>query len=158
LYGDILNGVANHSSNESIASLGQGLNDARSIGRIAQRFAQALDCVIESVVKIYKRIRRPDLALQFLPSDHLARLFQKSLEDLERLLLQFDSNALLAHFARAQVHLEVVEPEDCAGWGNTLHGRPTLIPVREIVPRLRLPGLRPGTNLFMLNQLRGIEK
>ena len=45
----------------------QSFDVARFLGRIAQHFANARDCVVQAVVKIDEGICRPDPALQFLP-------------------------------------------------------------------------------------------
>jgi hypothetical protein len=62
-----------------------------------------------------------------LSADDLAGMFKKDLEDFERLLLQFDSNALLSQFRLLQIEFENAElhklrsgrgpwhPKNCAG-------------------------------------------
>jgi hypothetical protein len=126
LYGSTPGTVLIHYSYESVAAFGQGLDEARRFGGIAQGFPQPLDGVVEAVVEIHEGIGGPDAPLQLLARDRLTGMFQKDLQNLEGLLLQLDLHTVLAEFARTQIKLEVSEPECFAGWGNFLQDRPTL--------------------------------
>ena len=50
--------------------------------RIAQRFAKFVDCCVEGVVEIDKRIGGPQPAAQFVASNHRARLAPAKLPEL----------------------------------------------------------------------------
>jgi hypothetical protein len=51
------------------------------------------------VVEVNEGIAGPEAMLKLLASDHLPAVFQKDGEDLGRLLLELDANAMLAQFA-----------------------------------------------------------
>ena len=69
-----------HGAYKAIAALGKGLDEPQILGRIAQGLAQAPDGVIQAVVKVDKRIRRPDFLLQLFSRDDLSGLCQESLQ------------------------------------------------------------------------------
>jgi len=48
------------------------------------------------MIEVHKRIGRPQDAAQFFPGDELTRIREQHLQDPQRLLLQFDLDALLA--------------------------------------------------------------
>jgi len=51
------------------------------------------------VIKIHKRICRPNVPLQFFASDDLAWVFQELLQNLKGLFLKANLDAVLAQFA-----------------------------------------------------------
>jgi hypothetical protein len=64
-------------ANEAISPPGDCLNEDGPFRRFAQRVAQPLDGCIQTVIEINKRVRRPELAAQFLSSDQFSRSFKK---------------------------------------------------------------------------------
>src|ERR1700675_178030 len=59
-------------SDESIATLGNCFNETRAVGIIAERQANLLDAVIESLLEINKGFRSPELVPEFLPGHQLS--------------------------------------------------------------------------------------
>src|SRR5882672_12057965 len=59
---------------ESIATFGNCFNETRAVGIIAERQANLLDAVIESLFEIDKGFRSPELVLEFLPGHQLSCL------------------------------------------------------------------------------------
>jgi len=68
------------------------------------------------VIEIDKSVGGPDFLLQLFPRDHLARIFQQNLKNLQGLLLKLDLDALLAQFPGAQVHFENTEANRRLHW------------------------------------------
>jgi hypothetical protein len=52
--------------NEPVSPTRQSFDVGRGLGRIPQRFANARDCVVETVVEGHKGVSRPELIAQFL--------------------------------------------------------------------------------------------
>jgi hypothetical protein len=61
------------------------------------------------VVEINKRVRRPELSLNFLSTDDFAGALKQHPQNTHWLFLEPDSHAMLAQFARANVQLENAE-------------------------------------------------
>jgi hypothetical protein len=57
------------------------------------------------VIKVNEGVAGPQASLQFLTSDHFPAVFQKDGEDLTRLFLELDANAVLAQFSGTEVEL-----------------------------------------------------
>jgi hypothetical protein len=58
------------------------------------------------VLEIDECLCRPESLPQFLAGHEVARSFQQRLENLKGLIGEFDANATLPQFARAQIQLE----------------------------------------------------
>src|ERR1700683_934064 len=95
---------------------GQSFDVARRLRRIAKHFANSRNCVVEAVVKIDKRLSRPDSRLKFLASDNLAGTLQQHLEQLEGLAAQAQPYAVLAQFSGMDIQLISVEPKLLGNW------------------------------------------
>src|SRR6266478_3733118 len=93
-------------SNESVATPRQSLNEAGTIGRIAQNFAQPHYGIVHSMIKIHKGVARPKACAQFIPGNSLTRLFKKDGQNLKGLFGQFEAQTMLAQFERFEVNLE----------------------------------------------------
>ncbi len=65
---------------------------------IAQRFAQFHHCGVQRVVEVDESICRPKLDSQVFPGDDLPCVLQKKKQELGRLLLQPDGNAIPSQF------------------------------------------------------------
>jgi hypothetical protein len=94
---------------EAVATSGNGLDEARILSRIAQRFSYLVDGFVEAMIEIYDRLA-PKLFAQRLSGYQLSGFIQQHRQDLERLLLQPYAQATLGQFAGAKVDLEDAEP------------------------------------------------
>ena len=81
---------------EAIASARQRLDEARVVGRVAERLAQLLDRRVEGVVEVDEGVGRPEPFAHRLAGDDLARAFQEHRQQLKRLVLQLQSDAVPA--------------------------------------------------------------
>ena len=70
-------------SNEAIAVTGKRLDEARFVGRILQRIAQPLHRVVQALLEVNESVCRPDLLLQFVAGNDLARMLQQHLQNLQ---------------------------------------------------------------------------
>src|SRR5437016_8695099 len=71
-------------SEKAVAAARESFDEARIFGGIAQGVAQALDGGIQAVIEVHESVRRPKLAAQLFPGDHLAGLLEKECQDLDR--------------------------------------------------------------------------
>jgi len=71
----------------------------------------SFDSVVEAVLKIDEGIGRPQALLKFVPRNNVTPAFKQYLEDVERLVLKLDPDAVFAQFACAQIQLENVEAD-----------------------------------------------
>ena len=67
-------------ANETVAALGERLDEARRLRRVTQRFPQALDGVVQPAIEIDEGVRRPDLPLELVPRHDLAGVVQQNAE------------------------------------------------------------------------------
>ena len=88
-----------------ITSPRNGLDEARILRRIAERFANLVDRLVDAVIEVDDDLA-PDFLAQFLPGYQLAGLFEQHGQDLKRLLLQPDAPAALRQFAGSKIDLE----------------------------------------------------
>ncbi len=72
---------------KAVAATRDSFDEARIFGGITQCAAQALDGGIQAVVEVHEGVRRPQLAAQLFPGDHLTGPFEKECQELERLVL-----------------------------------------------------------------------
>jgi len=72
---------------KAVAATRESFDEARIFCGITQCAAQALDGGIQAVVEVHESVRRPQLAAQLFPGDHLAGPFEKECQELERLVL-----------------------------------------------------------------------
>src|SRR5262249_24557068 len=93
-------------SQKPVSATGQSLHIARTLSRVTQGLAQAIDGCVDTVVNVHKGIARPKLLPELLASDNLTCVLEKNYEHLKRLILKFDLHALLAQLAGLQVGLE----------------------------------------------------
>ena len=98
-------------ADKSIPTPRQRLDEARRLGRIAQRVAQPVDHGVQAVVEVDERATRPEPLAQLFTRDQVARSLQQQREDLERLLLKPDADASLPQLAGLQIQLEDSEPD-----------------------------------------------
>ena len=67
-------------ANETVAALGERLDEARRLRRVTQRLPQALDGVVQPAIEIDEGVRRPDLPLELVPRHDLAGVVQQNAE------------------------------------------------------------------------------
>jgi hypothetical protein len=94
---------------ESVAPTGNGLDEARILRRVAQRFTNLVDCFVKAVIEVDDRLA-PKFLAQLLSGYQLSRSFEQHRQDLKRLLLQPDPQATLRQLARSQVDLKDTKP------------------------------------------------
>jgi hypothetical protein len=95
-----------HTSYEAVAMAGNGLDESRIVGRIAQHFAQPLDGHVQSVVKVNKGVCWPESGMQFLAGDDLVWVLEKLEQDLKRLVLHLEPDPIFPYFRGARIYLE----------------------------------------------------
>jgi hypothetical protein len=95
--------------NESIAASRKRLDITRSLGVIAQGFAQTLHRVVDAFIEFDEGIRGPEALLKLFFRNELPGFLEENQQDSKRLVLEIDAHAVLAHFAGAWVDLE--DPE-----------------------------------------------
>src|SRR5712692_11768566 len=94
---------------EPVAATGNGLDEARILRRVAQRFTNLVDGFVEAVIEVDDR-PAPKFLAQLLPGYQLSGFFQEHRQDLKRLLLQPDAQAALCQFAGSKIDLEDTKP------------------------------------------------
>src|SRR6266699_5913946 len=99
---------------ETVAATGDGLNEARILRRVAQRFTNLVDGFVQAVIEVDDRLA-PNFLAQFLSGYQLSGVFQQHRQDLKRLLLQPDAQAALGQFAGSNIDLEDTKPQP-PGW------------------------------------------
>ena len=99
-------------ADEAVATLRQRLDIARCIGFVAERLAQFLDRRVQAVVEINERVGGPEALANLLAGDQLAGLLQQDFENLDRLALQLQPDAILTELSALRVELEGAETEN----------------------------------------------
>jgi len=61
-----------YARDEPVAAPGQGFNEFRRIGLVAEYFAESADAVVEDVFEVHQGVVGPELLLQSLPFDQIA--------------------------------------------------------------------------------------
>jgi hypothetical protein len=114
-----LGAAAIERADEAIADPGQGLDEARPGGVVAQDGAQALHHRVDAVLEVDRGAVRPQAATDVLAGDDVARAIEHQREQLERLVLEPDGLVAAAHLAQAHVDEHVPELHDRVwhGWG-----------------------------------------
>jgi hypothetical protein len=78
---------------------------------VAQSVAEPLDCRVKAHIEVHEGVCGPELALQLFSGNDLTGVFQQQRQDLKRLVLKLDLQAVLAQLARAQVRLKRAEAD-----------------------------------------------
>ena len=91
---------------------------------VSQRVPQLLYRAVQTVLKLDKRISRPQLGPQLFACDHGTGASQQHLQNLKRLLLHLDSDARLMELPCSQVRLEQAEAHSARHVGWFLHETP----------------------------------
>ncbi len=90
---------------ERVSPAGKGLDKARIIGGVVQRFPKFLDSFVDPAIKI-DGFGGPKLSLELLPCHQLTRPLEQCCQNLERLFLKVDVPAVFPDFAGLQINLE----------------------------------------------------
>jgi hypothetical protein len=112
----------------------QCFDESRNENGITERIPEFRNCNIDRVIEIPIGFPWPDALLQLLPCYHLSWVFEKRDKHLERLLLQFDSNASLAELARAPINFIIPETDRGIAILTFSHLRPRSEPNGEKCP------------------------
>lgn len=70
------------------------------------------------MIEINEGVRRPEGSSQFVPGNNLSRSEQQHFQNLERLLLQTNSQSMLAQFSSSKIDLENAKAE---ALGTVMH-------------------------------------
>src|SRR5439155_12751581 len=97
---------------KAVTGARQSLDISGMIGRVAQCQAKTVNGGIDAALEIDEGVLRPKAAAQFIARHHAARIFEQCTEDLPRLGLKADTNALLAQLSGLQIHLERSELDE----------------------------------------------
>src|ERR1700686_4889944 len=87
---------------EPVTATGNGLDEARILRRVAQRFTNLVDRLVQAVIEVDDRLA-PNFLAQLVPGYQLPGFSQQHRQDLKRLLLQSDAEARLRPFAGSQI-------------------------------------------------------
>ena len=109
-----------HRNHQPIAPPGQGLDVLGFVGRITQRPPQVLDGRVDAVVKLDDGVVRPQFFSDLLAADQFALALDQHAQDLQGLLLQDRSVAVVAQLSARQV--EFKDSNANADWLRLLHG------------------------------------
>src|SRR5437762_1952195 len=97
---------------EPVAATRERLNKPGALSVIAECLSQLTDGTVDRIIEINVGVPRPQPLLNIFPGDDLTRAFNKHAENLKRLLLQLESDAVLSKFSRPCVQLKDTEPMD----------------------------------------------
>jgi len=88
---------------------------SRVAGLVAEGFAETVDGGVEAVLEVDEGAIGPEFAADFFAGEDFGGAREQHGEDLERLCVQLDANALAAEFASCRVELEDSEAVE-RGW------------------------------------------
>ena len=92
-------------------------------GGVAQRFAQARDCVVKAMVEVDERVGRPNLRPKFLESHYITGALQQCRKYLEWLALQAQSDPTFAQLRRANIQFKDVKANPSRAWWGSGHSK-----------------------------------
>jgi hypothetical protein len=94
---------------EFVTTPGKSLDEGRTVGGIAKRFAQPFNGGIQAGLEIDKRVPVPECGTQFLPGYDFAGALEQFEEHLIGLILKPQFHAVLAQLYGSQIELEYSE-------------------------------------------------
>jgi hypothetical protein len=103
-------------SNELVSTAWQRLDVARGLGRIAERVANARNCVVKAVVEIDEGVSRPDFSPKFFASHNLAGTLQQRGQHQQGLALQAQLYAAFTQLSGAEIQLKMSKRSTGAVW------------------------------------------
>jgi hypothetical protein len=86
------------------------------------------------VVEVNKCVGGPQVFLQFFPSNHFPGVLQQHREHLKWLFLKPHLHAVLAQFARPEIHLEDTKTETPVGMFCLWHRKVNLLTLGSVSP------------------------
>src|ERR1700681_108998 len=95
---------------EPVTATGNGLDEARILRRVAQRFTNLVDRLVQAVIEVDDRLA-PNFLAQLVPGYQLPGVSQQHRQDLKRLLLQSDAEDTLRQVAGSKIDLEDSKPQ-----------------------------------------------
>ena len=110
---------------EPVTAARDCLDETRILCRVTERFANFIDRLVEAVVEIHDR-PRPESAAQFVSAHQLSGALEQHGQNLERLLLQLEPQAMFHQLAGSKIDFENTEPQT-PGWAVGPHGNPRLV-------------------------------
>src|SRR5882724_3483559 len=97
---------------QAITAAREGFNKTGVFGGIPEGIAQALDGGVQAMIEVYKGIGRPKPAVHFLPGNNFTGTLKEHGQNLERLLLKPDSDAIAAKLTGAKVCFKGSKADD----------------------------------------------
>lgn len=94
---------------EAVADSRDGLDKLGFAGGVSNSLAKFLHCRVQTVFEVDESILWPELGLQFLAGDDLARAGDQQEENFERLTVEFEAAAELVEGARRSIDCEIPE-------------------------------------------------
>jgi hypothetical protein len=136
---------------EAISATGESFDEARVRGGVTQSFAELIDYCVKAMIKIDKRICRPELLAQLFPRYYFGRTIQQDQQYLERLFLNSQADPGFTQFARARIGLIYAEAEDsiCRVWRHRNHINSAVAMLRFLL--LLLAALIAGPSSFAVD-------
>ena len=124
-----------HRGDEAIAKPWQRLNVTRLCGGFVEDGAKFADRGVEAMLKIYERVRGPELAAKLFPGHYVARPAQQQVQYLQRLRANLKLYAMFVEFTAAGARFVWAELK------NSTHGlkqltRDRMRDVRDILLRI----------------------
>lgn len=95
-------------------------------GGIGERLAQSRDGGIQASIEVDEGSLGPQASHEFLAADDFPGALQQRGEDLQRLLLDADTQAEFAHLTAREVYFEGPEPYNARRKGRVSHGYSSL--------------------------------
>ena len=111
-----------HLGDEPIPPPRKRLDEPRFVRRVVEGIAQPTHRRVQARFEVYEGVGGPETMAEILAGDQLARPFQQSFEDLERLVRDFEARRALAKFGREPVKRERAEPNDLEPAVFVMHG------------------------------------
>jgi hypothetical protein len=105
---------------KSVAAPRDGFDEAGIFGGITERFANLVDRLVEPVIEIDHRAA-PEPVAKLVARDDLSRSFEQHRKNLERLILQPDTQAPPGQLARPNVDFEYAESKAGGRFLGLLH-------------------------------------
>ena len=104
-----LSRIAFYRRHEPVAAPGQRFDVDRAICRVSQGFAQFVDGLVQALLVVHERAVGPKPPLEVLAGNNLAGVFEQRRQDLNRLFLHFQTDAVLGEVTGLGIELKNAE-------------------------------------------------
>jgi len=111
---------------EAVAATRNCFHKSRTLGGVAERITDFVDCFIDSVVEIHEGVYGPECFLKLLACYEVAVALKQHHQDFKWLFLKPDPQALLPQLARLEIQFEDSKSEWPARLTFFLHGEVNL--------------------------------